>query len=416
MAIPNLPHEIREPVLDGVRGVAIAAVLWHHFVICSGFAPSVLFDQVVWETGSLGWVGVDLFFVLSGFLITGILYDSRSSGRYYVNFFGRRALRILPLYYVVLAITFLILPAFLDHQSADWLTRDQAWFWSYLVNFKIATEVGANPVHLGHFWSLAIEEQFYLIWPFVVRMLSWRRLLILCIVCFFAALLLRLVVSLWISPLAAYVLMPTRMDSLAAGAALALVARGAGGLRSMGRWPIVTLAFSLSVLVLLYAVHFVHNIDSLISNVQHSLLAATFAALIAMALLSARGSVLRLVLGSVPLVVLGKYSYALYVFHAPIVVLMRDFGFQVHLVPSVFGSQWPGLAVFSATAAALSFACALLSWRFLEAPMLRLTRYFRTSGRPQPSAGKTAAGESEVEARLTQGREGARVRRDDRTF
>ena len=383
MALPNIPSEIREPVLDGVRGVAISAVLWHHFVIYSGFAPSVLYDHVLWATGSLGWVGVDLFFVLSGFLITGILYDSRSSGRYYVNFFGRRALRILPLYYVFLAITFLIVPTFLDRESADRLTRDQAWFWSYLVNFKIAINDWPNPLHLGHFWSLAIEEQFYLIWPFVIRALSRRRLLLLCILCFFAAILLRVLVPFWMSPLATYVLMPTRMDALAAGAALALVARGAGGLRSLGRWPGVTLALSVSVGVLLYAVHIVRNIDPLIRTIQHSLLAATFAALIAMSLLSARGSVLRLVLGSVPLVVLGKYSYALYVFHHPIVLLMRDFGFQVHLVPSVFGSQWPGLAVFSAIAAALSFVCALLSWRFVEAPMLRLKRYLnRSEGEP----------------------------------
>src|SRR5688572_16429331 len=384
MALPNIPSEIREPVLDGVRGVAISAVLWHHFVIYSGFAPSVLFDHLLWESGSLGWAGVDLFFVLSGFLITGILYDSRSSGRYYVNFFGRRALRILPLYYVVLAITFLIVPAFLDRESADRLTRDQAWFWSYLVNFKMATEVGAEPIHLGHFWSLAIEEQFYLIWPCVVRMLSRQRLLLLCILCFFAAILLRVIITLWISPLAADVLMPTRMDALAAGAALALVARGAGGLQSLGRWPGVTLAFSLGVGVLLLAVHGVRNIDPLIRILEHSLLAATFAALIAMALLSARGSVLRLVLGSVPLVMLGKYSYALYVFHHPIVLVMQDFGVQVHLVPSVFGSQWPGLAVFSALAAALSFVCALLSWRFIEAPTLRLKRYLNRSEGERP--------------------------------
>jgi len=384
MAIPNVPPEIREPVLDGVRGVAISAVLWHHFVIYSGFEARVPFDHLLWESGSLGWAGVDLFFVLSGFLITGILYDSRSSGRYYVNFFGRRALRILPLYYVVLAITFLILPAFLDHQSADWLTRDQAWFWSYLVNFKMATENGANPSHLGHFWSLAIEEQFYLIWPFVVRMLSRQRLLLLCILCFFAALLLRVIITLWMSPLAADVLMPTRMDALAAGATLALVARGADGLRRLGRWPGVILALSVGALALLYGVHSVRNIDPLIRIVEHSLLAAAFAAVVTLALLSARGSVLRLILGSVPLVVLGKYSYALYVFHHPIVLLMRDFGFQVHLVPSVFRSQWPGLAVFTALAATLSFGCALLSWQFVEAPMLRLKRYLRTSGR-QPA-------------------------------
>ena len=194
MAIPNVP-EIREPVLDGIRGLAIFAVLWHHLVTFSGLEPAVRLDYHLWRTGSWGWVGVDLFFVLSGFLITGILYDSRSSGRYYFNFFGRRALRILPLYYGVLAVAFLVVPAFLAPRSAEALTRDQAWYWLYLINVKFAFDGWPEPAYLGHFWSLAIEEQFYLIWPLVVRMLSRRRLLLVCMVCFLAALGLRVLAA-----------------------------------------------------------------------------------------------------------------------------------------------------------------------------------------------------------------------------
>src|SRR5687768_12816390 len=211
MAIPNVPPEIREPVLDGVRGVAISAVLWHHFVIYSGFEARVPFDHLLWESGSLGWAGVDLFFVLSGFLITGILYDSRSSGRYYVNFFGRRALRILPLYYGVLVLAFLVLPVFLEPQSAESLTRNQAWYWLYLINVKVALDGWDAAAYLGHFWSLAIEEQFYLIWPLAVRALSRRKLLLVCAVCFIGALGFRFLLPMWLPELAVYVLMPTRM-------------------------------------------------------------------------------------------------------------------------------------------------------------------------------------------------------------
>ena len=367
-------------MLDGIRGLAILAVLWHHFVIYSGFEPAVRLDHHLWSTGLSAWVGVDLFFVLSGFLITGILYDSRSSGRYYFSFFGRRALRILPLYYGFLAVAFLVVPPFLEPPASEQLTRDQAWYWLYLINVKVAWDGWQEPIHLGHFWSLAIEEQFYLIWPLVVRTLSRRRLLIVCMVCFFGALGLRFLLPNWLSPLSVYVLMPTRMDALAAGAALALIARGDDGLKALGRWPVVVFALFVVLASFVYVwKKKISYLDPLIQTVGYSVLAAGFAALISVGLTSRRGSMVRRTLGSVPLTVLGKYSYALYVFHHPIVLIMRNFGLQVGLVPTAFGSQLPGLLVFGGVAATLSFACALLSWRFVEAPMLRLKRYLGRS-------------------------------------
>jgi len=366
-------------VLDGIRGLAILAVLWHHFVIFSGLVPHVRLDHHLKHTGISGWVGVDLFFVLSGFLITRILYDTRSSRRYYFNFYGRRALRILPLYYAFLAFAFFVAPVFLAPEASETLTSGQAWYWLYLSNIKVALDGWQQPLHLGHFWSLAVEEQFYLIWPLVVRALSRRRLIVVCIICFLAALGLRLVIPSWLAPEAVYVLMPTRMDAFAAGAAIALVARGEDGLRSLGRWPLTILAVCTAFALFLYwRDKGIYELMPLTRTVGYSVFAAGFAALIAVSLSSGRGSILRRALASAPLVALGKYSYALYVFHSPIILMMRDAGIQVDLVPTVFGSQLPGLVVFSAIAGGLSFACALLSWRFIEAPMQRLKRHLHT--------------------------------------
>jgi len=359
-------------VLDGIRGLAIIAVLWHHIVLYSGIDAHVRLDYHVWRTGLSSWVGVDLFFVLSGFLITGILYDSRSSGRYYLNFFGRRAVRILPLYYAVLAITFLLIPAFLDSRSAAALTRDEAWYWLYLINFKVALDGWPEPRHIGHFWSLAIEEQFYLMWPLVVRSLSRRGLLLVCLLCFIAAVCLRIVLP----PLASYVLMPTRMDALAAGAALALVARGEAGLGTLGRWPVIAVCVLIGLAAWVYVWRgAIDSLDPLVCTAGYSVLAIGFAALIAIGLTAQRQSLVRRTLSSVPLVVVGRYSYALYVFHHPVIWFLKTWGLQVGLVPTVFRSQLPGLILFGAIAATLSFVCALLSWRFIEAPMLRLKTF-----------------------------------------
>ena len=389
---PGMTTENREAVLDGIRGLAILAVLWHHVIMHCGIDPVVRLDHHLSRTGLSAWVGVDLFFVLSGFLITGILYDSRSSGRYYVNFFGRRALRILPLYYGVLVLAFLVLPVFLEPQSAESLTRNQAWYWLYLINVKVVLDGWDAAAYLGHFWSLAIEEQFYLMWPLAVRALSRRKLLLVCAVCFIGALGFRFLLPMWLPELAVYVLMPTRMDALAAGAALALIARGDGGLRVLGRWPAVAVALFLAAAACVYVwTKEIEALDPLIRTYGYSVLAAGFAALIAVAVTSRQGSLVRRGLSSAPLLTLGKYSYALYVFHLPVMFQLQKMGLQVDLLPTVFRSQLPGVVAFAAISGALSFAFALLSWRFLEAPMLRLKRYFGSTGKVRVERGAPQA-------------------------
>ena len=162
----------RIPELDGVRAVAILSVLIHHaFSYGYPTAPGVLesLPKVFTFVVSRGWLGVDLFFVLSGLLIGGILLDAKGTPRVFVNFYGRRALRILPVYLVVLALCWF----FYSGYSRYFLIS-----LGMLANFTHWFQV-PSPHGPGVFWSLAIEEQFYLLWPSAVFLLSRKRLALL---------------------------------------------------------------------------------------------------------------------------------------------------------------------------------------------------------------------------------------------
>lgn len=366
----------REPVLDGIRGLAIALVLFHHFVIYSGMTRGHILDSLVQRLGQTSWIGVDLFFVLSGFLITGILYDHKSSQHYFRDFFGRRALRIFPLYFTFLAGSFLVLPLFLAADTGLAVTAGQAWYWLYASNIQVAIHGWPDQLYFGHFWSLGVEEQYYLVWPFVVYAFGRRGLLGISALCLAGALVLRFLVPLWLDPLANYVLMPTRMDAFAAGAMVALVVRGPGGLRTLGSWPILLFLASLVALSILVPMNRKFSTVPVLYTVGFSVVATGFAALIALLLARPPGALLRRVFTNSILLMLGKYSYALYVFHQPILILMQDYGLGVTMLPSLGGSLLPGLIMFSAIGFVISLLCAVISWHLIETPFLRLKRHF----------------------------------------
>src|SRR6266516_878844 len=169
--------------LDGLRGVAILLVVACHFV--SNLKISA--EGPAWIAVALaqaGWSGVDLFFVLSGFLITGILVDAKGSPSYFKAFYVRRALRILPAYYGFLLVIFVLLPGLhLGAGSNYMLARQhQGWYWLHLTNVMMALgEAGRGQYPSTLFWSLAVEEQFYFIWPAIVALCSVRTLRKVCI-------------------------------------------------------------------------------------------------------------------------------------------------------------------------------------------------------------------------------------------
>lgn len=204
----------RIPALDGLRGLAILMVMLFHF--------SLNLDGHAWVENAFrspvrdfGWTGVDLFFVLSGFLITGILVDARGAQNYFSAFYARRALRIFPLYYFSLAAIWLVFRHLVARPSGV------IWYAIYAQNWLPVGGPG-----IGHFWSLAVEEQFYLVWPLIVYASSRRRVLQLSVAGIIFANILR--VSLWEHGVETYIVYAnpfTRMDALLAGAACACLAR-----------------------------------------------------------------------------------------------------------------------------------------------------------------------------------------------
>ncbi|NQV27245.1 MAG: acyltransferase, partial [Rhodopirellula sp.] len=209
------------PALDGVRGIAILMVMSHHFTIIGSANPV---EKAVSGVLQLGWAGVDLFFVLSGYLITGILLDSKRSPHYYRNFYARRVLRIFPLYYAVVLLTFLVLPR-LDGSLAQILSNTEGsigWYITYLSNFAMSRGNHFGYGMLNVTWSLAIEEQFYLVWPLFVCVMRPQTLLRLCLSLIVGAPLLRLSLVLQSASWVTVYTMPfCRIDALAFGALVA---------------------------------------------------------------------------------------------------------------------------------------------------------------------------------------------------
>jgi peptidoglycan/LPS O-acetylase OafA/YrhL len=222
----------RVPELDGIRGIAIAMVLAHHYFLLPIQAPPATLLSYIQAAGRLAWSGVDLFFVLSGFLIGGILLDARDSSNYFRVFYTRRFFRIVPIYTICLAGAYLLSVLF-NHGLAPrfaWMFEEQIAFKPYLIflqNFWMAKNTTYGMFGLGVTWSLAIEEQFYLTLPLVIRLLNPRSLLIAVVGGIVFAPILRVALcELWPSHnLSWVVMMPCRADALLLGVLGAMALR-----------------------------------------------------------------------------------------------------------------------------------------------------------------------------------------------
>ena len=357
--------------LDGVRGAAITAVIIYHAGRGLPYAGS--HEQIVQQLVGIGWIGVDLFFVLSGFLITGILLDSKGSDGYFRTFYGRRALRIFPLYFAFVAVIMWLAPLLrlVGPEDAQRLHASQPWYWTYTVNALITRGGWAmTPWHTGHLWSLSVEEQFYLLWPAVVLMTGRRGLIRLSLGIVVGVALLRAVlVALGGPSLGVYVLLPTRMDELTLGAALAGLVRDPQAWRTVTRRTAPVAAFAACVLLVMVRRQLLMPTNAASEVVGYVALAFLSGALLVSAL-STRA--LSVVWESSALRFLGRYSYGLYMWHQLTITELQQRVISVDKLPVIGGSHLPANAFFVVVAFLSSIAMALISWHLIENPFLKL--------------------------------------------
>ena len=369
------------PALDGIRGAAVALVLLYHFFI---FRRIYATHDPFWLSpvarlfdlgSSMGWVGVQLFFVLSGFLITGILEDARGRTGYFRVFYGRRALRILPLYYAVLIVHLVVFPriSLPAWANIQYVSIHQGWYWLFATNSLFASAAGW-PRLTAHFWTLAIEEQFYLVWPLLVWWLGRRSTMRLCQIILCGGFALRcILLKDGVTPQTLYLLTPTELDGLVVGAFLALALRE----KDYTTWVLkygrlVTGAAAVVIGAVFLMDHGLSFRDPIVSLLGFTGLAVLFGAITLAAAKDSSVTHSRFGFSNPVLTFLGRYSYAIYLLHMPIIQLWR---------PAQRAESWlvtDGMAPFAAhlcyiLGVSLTIvAAALLSWHVLERPLLRL--------------------------------------------
>jgi len=368
------------PVADGLRGIAVLATMIFHIQFFTLVAGAPLWERAYAMVAGLGWAGVDLFFVLSGFLITRILYDTRAEPNYYLVFYLRRLVRIFPLYYATLLLVLVLLPALMHigHVAPSGATfaspTTQFLAWLYLVNWDLAIQgFGFVTPFIAHFWSLSVEEQFYLVWPAVVRALSRRGLMALCVGMVVAAALIRVALFSKGWPTAAYVLPFARMGGLAIGAFIALAACNANDWMALGKWAHRAMPVVVALFAALVAKAGTTGFgDPLIGTVGISLLSLFFGCALVMLIHGAGDGQAQRLVRSPALRWFGKYSYCLYVVNQPTMVILAKLGITVAGLQALLHSRALALLGVNVVGIGICALIAFASWHLFEKRWLAL--------------------------------------------
>ncbi|MFI4860275.1 MAG: acyltransferase family protein [Phycisphaerales bacterium JB063] len=377
------------PGLDGLRGLAALLIVYYHYASWQWVHtfPGEPTDTMRTTTALLqyGWLGVDVFFVLSGFLITGILIKTRTHPHYFKYFYARRALRIFPLYYAALVGALIVAPLLLTTGPGEEAAlQHQAWLWLYGTNFAMAFGpdglYGQGWMSLRHFWSLAVEEHFYLVWPLIVYLTPPRRLGHLCLVFIAAGIASRLACYAWFDPqrvgLIVRAITPCHIDKLAVGGLLAFTLHhNHTTLERLRPWATSALAATL-IFLTACGIASVRHETFLMQNVGYPLITLASAGAIVLALSAKPTSLLSRLLTSRPAVMLGTYSYGMYVWHN----IPRYWLGHQGLGPKIAGllhlNASAGFLVSGVVACAGSILVAMVSYHAFEAWFLKLKKHF----------------------------------------
>jgi peptidoglycan/LPS O-acetylase OafA/YrhL len=346
-------------LLDGLRGVALLMVLAYHFTTVAG----------------IGWAGVDLFLVLSGYLITSKLVEAAGSHHYFRKFYLRRILRIVPLYAVALLVLFVIgpalAPAMVTPSYAESI-RLQHWYWTFTQNIYFGLHGWTDNIAVLHYWSLALEMQFYFIWPFVVYLFIKRvRVFVIFLVALLVfAILFRAFAGEFITlnALYHYVLLPSRIDAFAAGALLYVVLHFSGARYRQVLWWIWTLGLLVIVVAYLFFAD-INYMAGFSAIFGHTLFDVCWAALMGYLLLLPPQVIGNRFLSGRFLVTMGKYSYGMYVVHLPVWIVLTT---GVKWMENRYGAI-PGVTWYLPVAAfLLTWLLGALSYHGLEKYFLRI--------------------------------------------
>ena len=387
----------RIPELDGLRGTAILMVLFFHAV------ESAPLPRYLSAVSQLTWTAIDLFFVLSGFLIGGILLDARDSPNYFKTFYIRRSYRVLPLYALTVAVFWLLfcVTDLKSHNPAfHWLFSDPAPWYSFVTitqNFVMTYRGTLGPGWLGVSWSLAVEEQFYLTLPLLIRYVNPRRLPYVLAAFIMAAPVIRVLLRLYYvhGDLGGYILLPCRADALLLGVSAAMLMRNEQArqflVRNKKLLYVILLVLTCGMLWMalkaagLRAGFSTEQARAMVQSTESNslwswvgLYARTaraslnytwidfFYLCVLLIAVNHKSSAISRVLRSRVLLMFGTISYAAYYFHQPLLGL--SYGFFKGYLPHI-----GGLSDLALTMAVLTVTVALasLSWLYFERPLLR---------------------------------------------
>lgn len=347
--------------LDGVRGMAALLVMAFHF-FQSGLGNGL--PAFITKIAVFGQTGVTLFFVLSGFLITRILFQSKQADNYFASFYMRRFLRIFPLYYLVLILFYFVIPSFDGTEQVPFPLQWPYWF--YCQNLALTFKWPQNgPMH---FWSLAVEEHFYLLWPLLVYYLSIKQIRIATYVIVAISFIVRVILI--ANGYGVFFFTLTTVDALALGSLLAVKENTIGAAKREYHKYIFFISFFLTIIVWF----FVGAKGWLwVQTIKLPLVAFVYYGFLGWVIAEDGNIVTRKILCGKPFLYTGKISYGLYVYHP----------FIFHYLAKYFKTG--NIALNILLSFSLSYMLASISYYLFERPILSFKKYFEYSFTSNPA-------------------------------
>lgn len=373
-----MPTSSRIKELDSLRGIAIILVIAFHTFKRADYFTKHQVLHFITSLSYIGWIGVDIFFCLSGFLITSILLKTKNDRHYFKNFYARRILRIFPLYYIFIIVVLVFLPVL----APDYISQMRSalpFLLTYSQNWMSIFGVASLPVYLSATWSLAIEEQFYLLWPSIIYYGRKEFLLKICAGIILVSLASRILSVVYMDnaqQVASFFYYNTfaRFEELVFGSMLAIALTRSGWVDRISSFALPVFLISFSTFIIL-CISLFPGLIPYYSNLpltlwSYTLISLFSTSLIAILVTYPENSLIRKVFQNRLLVFFGNYSYAMYLLHMPVVVLLLDLLYDTRL------KGWKMYIAYIFLTYAITALSSVITWHLLEKHMLNLKKYF----------------------------------------